>query len=582
MPTAEFSNTAMGNAAEQLMTIVQKAAILRDDHPGHLKLAVEIGDLLSLVFKTHGMSATTILPILLSAAMEMQEHLDAAQQSFARAPVWAKIRADDPQIQQHPLKENAQSITIARPQPQPTAVAKASAGNGGAPAPAKEKPRPKPMPKTKAVHDSKGKDTGGTRGNSPPAYTSSQKGKGKEVVSAENEAVVNQGRPTQVQKRRKGSNTSLPPIAGGALQHQVHDSTTMQTKTSKWPKVTPESVSPKNDAPKLNVPKEDIKADMDGSELIPPCDGRIICHEGYGTTGAKLRACGHCSWQKYKCSHAKAEPGYRKRSRSRRHQKTDMVVSDDDAGNATAAAFLPPHISLLPPATSVPPITTLEGETPPPAEQSAPSMQNPPDAQQQMEGLTLEVMQNSANLITKNAAFQDRAASLRATSAQIKANNTAAAKQLTALQASITSQDAALLELQGLRVEVAALQDEVKALQGESTTRDQQLWGAQDQLGQQECATAILQDAYNAIHQCLARQPHSLSSLMVPVSMDQMQSMEGLYFNLPSSVGNISRGSMLGAASAGPSTNTITGSSGTGGDTIGGAASGVGARPGSR
>ncbi|KAG1782097.1 hypothetical protein EV702DRAFT_1041812 [Suillus placidus] len=298
------------------------------------------------------------------------------------------------------------------------------------------------------------------------------------------------------------------------------------------------------------------------------------------------------------------------------------MVSDDDAGNATPTAVLPPHASLPPhaplpsPATSVPPITTLEGETPPPAEQSVSSMQDPPDAQQQMEvdvdmddsgdgltkvleGLTLKVMQNSANLLTKNAALQDHAASLWATIAQIKAENTAAAKQLNALQASITSQDAALLELQGLRVEVAALHDEVKALRGESTTRDQQLRGAQDQLGQQECATSILQDAYNAIHQCLAGQLHSLSSLfanslylanpmygggqsMVPVSMGQMQSMEGLYFNLPSSVGNISRGSMLGAASAGPSANTIAGSSGTGGNTIGGAVSGVGAGPGSR
>ncbi|KAG2352095.1 hypothetical protein BDR07DRAFT_1384792 [Suillus spraguei] len=46
MPTTEFSNTAMGDAAEQIMKIVQKAAKLRDGHPDHLKLAVEIGDLM--------------------------------------------------------------------------------------------------------------------------------------------------------------------------------------------------------------------------------------------------------------------------------------------------------------------------------------------------------------------------------------------------------------------------------------------------------------------------------------------------------------------------------------------------------
>ncbi|KAG2057227.1 hypothetical protein BDR06DRAFT_969437 [Suillus hirtellus] len=81
MPNAEFSNTAMADAAEQLMKIVQKAAKLRDGHPNHLKLAAEIGDLMSLVFKTH---------------------------------VWARIQTDDPQIQQHPLKEKAHSITVAR------------------------------------------------------------------------------------------------------------------------------------------------------------------------------------------------------------------------------------------------------------------------------------------------------------------------------------------------------------------------------------------------------------------------------------------------------------------------------------
>jgi hypothetical protein len=181
------------------------------------------------------MTATFIPPVLLSAAMEMQEHLDAAQQSFTSAPVWARIRDDDPRIQQHPLKEKARIITVARPQRQPTEPAKESAGDdsntAAVPAPSKSKRRPKPMPRrSKAAHaESKEKETGGTRGNSPPAYTSSQKGKGKEVGPAENDAVVNRGRTTRVEKRRKGSNTSSPPTAGGAgaTQH-VADATTMQ------------------------------------------------------------------------------------------------------------------------------------------------------------------------------------------------------------------------------------------------------------------------------------------------------------------------------------------------------------------
>lgn len=45
MPTADFSNTAMVEAGHQLMAIVEKGENLRDGHPGHLKLAMEMADL---------------------------------------------------------------------------------------------------------------------------------------------------------------------------------------------------------------------------------------------------------------------------------------------------------------------------------------------------------------------------------------------------------------------------------------------------------------------------------------------------------------------------------------------------------
>ncbi|KAG2359796.1 hypothetical protein BDR07DRAFT_1487789 [Suillus spraguei] len=182
--------------------------------------------------------------IMLSAVMEMLEHLDVVQQSFASAPAWEKIQIDDPQIQQHPLKEKARSIAIARPQP--TLVAKASAGIAGAPAPAKVKHRLKPMPKTKVVPESqgsKGNDTGCNQGNSPPVYTSSQKGKGKEVVAAENEEQAVE---------------CIPIVAG-------------QTKTLKHLKVTPESMLPMQ-----NAPKEDIKTDTDCQELVSPYESFVL------------------------------------------------------------------------------------------------------------------------------------------------------------------------------------------------------------------------------------------------------------------------------------------------------------------
>ncbi|KAG2364698.1 hypothetical protein BDR07DRAFT_1482166 [Suillus spraguei] len=437
MPTTEFYNTAMGDAAEQIMKI----------------LAVEIRDLMVPGIQDPCISVTTILPILLSAAMVMLEHLDVVQQSFASAPAWAKIRTDDPRIQQHPLKEKARSITVARSQP--TLVVKASTGIASVLALAK----------------------------------------------------------------------CIPIVAG-------------QTKTLKCLKVTPESVSPMQ-----NAPKEDIKMDTDCQELVPPCDG---CIKDVAPQAPNFKP-------------VAVVPGTNLNvlmPKPNLLMTEDMLVSDNDAAIATTTTTLPPLLEQIPLATSVPPITTLslEGETPPPAAQLLSLIKDPAiksvstAPQQQMD------VDDSGDGLMK-----------------LKAKNTTATEQLNAMQARITSQDAALLELQGL---------------------DQQLRRAQDQLGQQECTTTALQDAYNAICQCLTGQPHSLSSpfasslyvanpmygcgqSMVPVGMGQMQAMEGLYFNLPSSVGNISSGSMLGGPTTGPSVTNIAGSSRTGGDTMAGAGSGV-------
>jgi hypothetical protein len=154
--------------------------------------------------------------------MEIAEHLDETRHFFVTAPIWANIRCDDPRIQNHPLKDKAKRITVARPQ--------AAASTKAVPASVRVKPKSKPATKrTKSAHESqesKGNDTGLSREKSPQAYTSSQKGKGREVVPGENEddaVEVKRGRATRVQKR-KGSNTTSPPIAVGTTK-QVADST---------------------------------------------------------------------------------------------------------------------------------------------------------------------------------------------------------------------------------------------------------------------------------------------------------------------------------------------------------------------
>lgn len=140
-----------------------------------------------------------------------------------------------------------------------------------------------------------------------------------------------------------------------------------------------------------------------------------------------------------------------------------MVVDDDvDIPDATNTTLPPPHAASPPPTASVPPIATLDSDTAPPAQQSESSMLDPPHGKQThdldldesgdgltkvLEGMTLEVMQDSANLTAQNATLRDQTTDLRATFPDLKAENAAAAAQLKVLQDRITARDAALREL---------------------------------------------------------------------------------------------------------------------------------------
>jgi hypothetical protein len=104
MSTAEFSNTAMGEATEQIMTIIGSAARLRD--------------------------------------------------GYATTPVWGNIRNDDPRIQRHPLGDKARSITVARPTPAPLSRVAVPVGDlVHVPAPSKSGTKPKPKPLSKKTKD---------------------------------------------------------------------------------------------------------------------------------------------------------------------------------------------------------------------------------------------------------------------------------------------------------------------------------------------------------------------------------------------------------------------------------------------
>ncbi|KAG1863197.1 hypothetical protein DFJ58DRAFT_725094 [Suillus subalutaceus] len=274
-----------------------------------------------------------------------------------------------------------------------------------------------------------------------------------------------------MEKRRWDSSPSQPPVPHSAQQPPLA-SLALTSKISKRHKVA--QLPP---TPPVNLPTEDINADNDGAELILLIFHGIkdvICRQGYGSTGAILRACCRCSRQKLKCSHAKADTlptpkgrSRRTRSTSRRHSPAeDMLVESDTDARAIPTSLL--H--------SVPPIATLspEPDSPSPAKPSSspvldPPRQSPaPTTQESMDVsgdaivgelrvMTLEVRNDSATLSARKSDLQKVTDGLWAEVDRLQARHIVTREVVMTLQQRIAAQDAEIHALQGLHTELATL-----------------------------------------------------------------------------------------------------------------------------
>ncbi|KAG1839956.1 hypothetical protein F4604DRAFT_1940344 [Suillus subluteus] len=644
MPSVELSNKALSDVTSKIMQVMARAVRLKDGHPDHLKLAVEIGMImvdipLSVVscadckqspsFKQYGMSVTVVPPVLLSAAMEMLEHMDPMRQHFVSAPEWEKIRVDDPRIKQHPLKDKARTIVVTMPRAAiPSDITKSTAANAGGtgnPVDAaatellRAKPKAKPLPRKKKpeqLHlDGNGIEMvpGGEDDNvQKDADTGMGKGKGKEVAPLENvqEVDAEPGRVPAMEKRRWDSSPSQPPVPHGA-QQPLLGSLALPSKISKR-----HNVAQLPPTPPANPLTEDINADNDGAELtllIFHGIMDVICRQGYGSTGAILRACGQCSRQKLKCSHVKADtlPTPKGRSRctrstSRRHSPAeDMLVQSDTDARASPLHSVPPIATLSPePDLPSPAKPSSSPVLDPPRQSPAPTTQESMDVSGdaiigELHAMTLEVLNDSATLSARKSDLQKVTDGLWAEVDRLQVHHIVTQEVVMTLQQRIVTQDAELHGLQGLCTEVTTLQKDIKALQVESVTRHRDLKNAQEQLTRQERTTGVLQDTYNSLHHRVLGANQSVSPPFynavylatpvstghLPVSAGQMQAMEGLYFNFAGqpSGGNVASGADLNAPfhhpSPGPSPGpSVCNTASSSGDAFGESASGTGPR----
>lgn len=160
--------------------------------------------------------------------------------------------------------------------------------------------------------------------------------------------------------------------------------------------------------------------------------------------------------------------------------------------------------------------------------------------------MTLQVNNDSASLSKTHEDFYNTIDDLRNQIAELRVRNAAAANSLDALNVRVAAQDAEIKTMETLHADVAVLQEQVHALHAESRTHENQLRAADMKLASQGSTTAVLQDAYESLRQCLiptlSLPPHYNNAVFFPGSshqtpyshshsLSQAQAMERLYFN---------------------------------------------------
>ncbi|KAG1726371.1 hypothetical protein EDB19DRAFT_1833434 [Suillus lakei] len=492
MPSADISNKVVSNATAQVMQVLARVVRLKDGNPNHLKLAVEMGEIMTPIFATYAMLVTFIPLVLLSAAMEMVEHLDPMRQQFSSVPVWENIQADNLRIQQHPLKDKAHNVAVSGlvpaipldpvtgitrvrvnlagvgwPKPKPMPTKKVAINSAVVPGAGSSRPKPKPLSKKKMPEEPCLEDDGieivpGHADNGPNVTDQViDKGKGKEIAPPKDmQEVEGRGRTLTIKKRRRDSTPSQPLVTAAIWMPWFADTLPLLARISKRHKVAPVPM-----APAVDLLKEDINADNNGSELVLHCDQCLKV-------------------SKLKCLHAKADTP---------PMPKDIPIEDDAeawASPALSVDSVPPIATLLPACHSPEPATSSSSPILDPARQSV----VPPPQQvmeldssgdaivDELQAMTLEVLNDNVALSSKQLGLQDVSDGVQAKLVKLQAHHTTTTDLVNALTERIAAQDTNIRELQGLRTQLTAVQNEIKVLQEESVTHDQTLRHAQEQL----------------------------------------------------------------------------------------------------
>ncbi|KAG2103719.1 uncharacterized protein F5147DRAFT_654631 [Suillus discolor] len=163
------ANKSFSDLADKVEHLLGQAWQLQPADQKHISIAMEMGQAL----------VTVLLPLILSAAAELQEHVNANNTGMKSPPVWMKIRVDDLRIKGHPLFPSTLNYRpVTRPQSPPTP----------GPSRAKENiPAGSVEQHGRGTERRKRSQAPSTRSRSRPALTKRRLEKSKAILSSEDE-----------------------------------------------------------------------------------------------------------------------------------------------------------------------------------------------------------------------------------------------------------------------------------------------------------------------------------------------------------------------------------------------------------
>ncbi|KAG1758632.1 hypothetical protein EDD22DRAFT_956702 [Suillus occidentalis] len=339
--------------------MVGQALQLEAADPKHINIAVEMAHALSHVFSVYALQTTAVPPMVLSAAAELQEHLDSSFCKVVSTPVWTNIRPNDPRNKISPLYPKS----VGYDQPPPPSPAAATTTPAAGPS-TKAKGKQRAVPEEDS-EDERGRQRGRAKRPramsvvaAPKSKHQRAKSKSKAIITSDDDMELDNVVPAAAPQRApapakplKGILKSTPLFVPNPVSrpgpHYVEidelEEDTIYSPPQRLPRRLP--------APASGLQEDDfvVTSSLVWLPACGPCaKWQLVCHQGYNATNDPLAVCARCHRAKHKCggkgsiasNKGRRPAANHTRSKSRRRTSTAnlTVVTDDEAAAEEAPA----------------------------------------------------------------------------------------------------------------------------------------------------------------------------------------------------------------------------------------------------